>query len=313
MQNKDTNNKVSVVIATRNRAKDLAHCLIALSKQTLTPDELLVIDNNSTDLTHAVVDLLLRTKSLSVKYLKCQKVGYPYVYQFGLDAANYNWVAFIDDDCVPSRNWYQEIKQTIVQNKECSVILGSTDEHNIHSSVALTKAYIDEVGKLGAIEKNKVMDFEILDSKNIVYNRLFLKKNKVGFDIGLLNYGNGASEDCDMGMQIFKANGVAIYNEKIKAKHKNPVSVDTYYKKLFFTLKNHLIYEEKWSEIRIDIHTKRTLYQKITLFINFCKKYNLNLLLIALVFFHICLTFVLVKTFRLFFSRDISRLNVAKV
>lgn len=135
----------------------------------------------------------------------------------------------------------------------------------------------------------------------------------VGFDEGLLNYGNGASEDCDMGMQIFRASGLGIYSKKIKAWHKDPTSIISYYKKIFFTLKNHLIYEQKWSDVRKTIFTKRTLAQKWMLYLGFCKKYKINLLMTLIVFFHISLTFILIKAGRFFLKFNISNLNVVKI
>ena len=43
--------KVSVVIPAYNEEKYIVDCLKALSNQTIAPDEVIVVDNNSTDKT----------------------------------------------------------------------------------------------------------------------------------------------------------------------------------------------------------------------------------------------------------------------
>ena len=46
---------VSVVILTKNRAKLLSRCLTSLANQTILPDEVIKIDNNSTDQSGSII------------------------------------------------------------------------------------------------------------------------------------------------------------------------------------------------------------------------------------------------------------------
>lgn len=306
-------NKVSVVVTTRNRENDLKHCLGSLACQLEIIDELIVIDNNSSDGTARVVENFSKAVNFKVHYVKHTKVGYPHVYNRGLREAKGDWVAFIDDDCIADPNWYKRIKLVTTHFPKLSVILGSVNEYHIKSTAALTKFYIDEVGKLGVVKNKLILDHEILDSKNIIYNKFFLDNNGIQFDVNLLKYAQGASEDCDLGMQIYSFGGLAIYDEKIKITHKDPTSLLIYYKKLFFTLRNHLVYEVKWSNVRKNIHTKRLLVEKYKLFIDFREKYSLNVIKTFLVLINIFLTFLSIKLFRLVLKTEINKMKIRKV
>jgi len=303
-------NKVSVVITTRNRENDLKHCLGSLSCQLKTLDELIVIDNNSSDNTKLVITNFSKAVSFNVKYIKHIKVGYPHVYNRGLKEAKGDWVAFIDDDCVADPDWYLRIKFITSNLRKVNVILGSSKEYYLQSIMALTKSYIDEVGKLGVIRKRLILDHEVLDSKNIIYNKKFLEKNKIKFDSSLLKYAQGASEDCDLGMQIFQAKGIAIYDDKIKVSHKDLTSFSSYYKKTYHTLKNHLVYEKKWEIVRTNIFTKRLLIEKIKLFNEFNKRYNLSKIRKLILLVNVVSTFIYIKVFRLLLKPEINSMNI---
>ncbi|NCQ65568.1 MAG: glycosyltransferase family 2 protein [Candidatus Pacebacteria bacterium] len=303
-------NKVSVVVVTRNRERDLEHCLGSLACQLETLDELVVIDNNSSDGTAQIVKNFSKNVLFKVKYIKHGKIGYPHVYNRGLIEAKGNWVAFIDDDCVADPSWYKNIKLMTGRFPKLSVILGKSSEYYQKNVMALTKSYIDEVGKIGAIKNRLILDYEILDSKNIVYNKNFLNKNKILFDTNLLKYANGASEDCDLGMQIYSAGGVAIFNEKINVVHKDPTAIKTYYKKAFFSLENHLVYEKKWERVRLNINTKRSVIDKIRLFIKFKQTYCLNNLQTLAVICNVVVTFFYIKIMRKVLKSKILRMQI---
>lgn len=303
-------NKVSVVVVTRNRERDLKHCLGSLACQLETLDELVVIDNNSTDRTFQVVKNFSKNVLFKVKYIKHKKIGYPHVYNRGLIEAKGNWVAFIDDDCVADPRWYKNIKLMTSRLPKLSVILGKSSEYYQKNVMALTKSYIDEVGKIGTIKNKLILDHEILDSKNIVYNKNFLIKKNISFDSSLLNYSQGASEDCDLGMQIYSAGGVAIYDEKIKVVHRDPTAIKSYYKKAFFTLENHLVYEKKWERVRLNINTKRSVIDKIRLFIKFKQTYKLGKLKTFFIVLNIMMTFLFIKFMRQFFKSKIIRMKI---
>ncbi len=306
-------NKVSVVIVTRNRSSDLMECLDSLKTQTFNIDELVIVDNNSIDGTKVLVKKYLNNASFKVKYVLEKKIGFPYVYNRGLKEASGDWIAFIDDDCVADVHWYKNIKKLSGKFPQLSAILGYSSEYWRDSVFALTKSFIDEIGKIGAIKDEVVLDHEILDSKNIIYSKKFLIKNNIKFDASLLEYAQGASEDCDLGMQIYLAGGIALYSKKIKVLHKDPTSFISFYKKLSFTLRNHLVYERKWEEIRKKIETKRSILERIKIFADFIKKYSLNTFTVLLVLTNVIFAYIITKILRIVMKNDKSLMGVKQI
>jgi glucosyl-dolichyl phosphate glucuronosyltransferase len=101
----------SVVIATYNRSERLRETLATLQAMTTPRDcrvEIVVIDNNSTDDTKAVV----RTASagpLAVRYLFESRQGKSFALNTALDYVSSDILALTDDDVIPERDWLSRI------------------------------------------------------------------------------------------------------------------------------------------------------------------------------------------------------------
>jgi len=88
---------VSVVIPTRNDAAMLAACLDLLSRQTRPADEIIVVDNASSDNTAAVCS------AAGVRRILVDVPGIPATTAAGFDAAAGDITARLDTDSRPRR------------------------------------------------------------------------------------------------------------------------------------------------------------------------------------------------------------------
>lgn len=98
--------KYSVVIATYNRAADLRATLTSLAG--LTPDgpwEVLVVDNNSTDDTRAVVEAAAQSFPTELRYLRETRQGRSPALNAGITAARGAIIATTDDDVRVPAGW----------------------------------------------------------------------------------------------------------------------------------------------------------------------------------------------------------------
>jgi glycosyltransferase involved in cell wall biosynthesis len=98
--------KYSIVIATFNRAGDLRDTLKSLA--TLTPDgpwEVIVVDNNSSDETRAVVEEASRSFPVDLKYLFEGQQGRSPALNSGIRAARGAIIATTDDDVRVPSDW----------------------------------------------------------------------------------------------------------------------------------------------------------------------------------------------------------------
>jgi glycosyltransferase involved in cell wall biosynthesis len=116
---------VAVLIITRNRASSLAGCLRSLAAQTTKPDEIIVVDNGSSDHTAAVVASF--DPALPTKYLHERQPSIPRCRNIALRAATADLAIFIDDDCVAEAAWIAEAKKAAASNPDASAIQGRVE------------------------------------------------------------------------------------------------------------------------------------------------------------------------------------------
>jgi glycosyltransferase involved in cell wall biosynthesis len=106
---------ISVVVCTYNRASSLAAMLESLAQMSVPLDlpwELIVVDNNSTDNTRAVVTEFLSSSGLYGRYLFEAKQGLCYARNRGAEEASGEIIAFTDDDVRVTPNWLRELAAT---------------------------------------------------------------------------------------------------------------------------------------------------------------------------------------------------------
>ncbi len=94
----------TVVICTRDRPQDLARCLASLSEQTLTPKQIIVVDNASVD--DRTRDVAL---AAGVDYVRETRPGLDFARNTGAQASIASIVAYTDDDVVLHPRWLERM------------------------------------------------------------------------------------------------------------------------------------------------------------------------------------------------------------
>lgn len=96
--------KVSVVIPAYNEEGYIELCLKSLLEQEVLADEIIVVDNNSTDNTNKIAT------QLGAKVVKQPIQGRAYARNMGFDSAQYELIAKCDADTVVPKDWVKRIK-----------------------------------------------------------------------------------------------------------------------------------------------------------------------------------------------------------
>jgi GT2 family glycosyltransferase len=295
--------KLSVAIVTYDRVLDILQCIGSLLAQSLPLDELLVISTGQqSSVLKSLIMNIARSTKISIVFIQEKRIGFPHAYNTAINRATHSHIAFIDDDCVADANWYKTFKRAISSDPHIAAFVGSSDTYYRRNIFSLSKHFITELGKVQTVSSNEeIKDLEILDAKNVVYNRRFLSSKQIECDVGLLKHGPGASQDCDIGMQIQQKGGKAYYIPQALVIHKDPFSIFDYYKKLFFSWKGHLVYERKWATYRQEVLKRHKVPFKIVLrsFQEYIKKKELTFLTIALLGLNIAMSFFFIKCVRL--------------
>jgi len=103
---------VSIVVCTYNRAESLRATLASLDAQQTPSDltwELVVVDNNSTDATAAVIEEFAGTARTIVRSLFAGEQGLSRARNAGVAGSRGDIVAFTDDDVHPAPHWISRI------------------------------------------------------------------------------------------------------------------------------------------------------------------------------------------------------------
>lgn len=259
--------QLTVVIVTKNRARDLAECLESLAQQTRSPQYVVVVDNNSSDDTEKVVARFRRTVKFQVRRVLETGWGYPKIYNRGIEETKTNWVAFIDDDCVARADWLEQIETAISKHPKAAAILGFSDSYYDKNVYSLATFFFNFLWKENGSRGQEVSDPEILDNKNIVYSRRFLDLHHIRYDEQRIQDYGGASEDCDLGRQIATHRGKAVYIKDIQIWHKDPRTFWHYVNKTIIALKAYQTYRAKWQLSMADGQKKLRVRQLLPQFI----------------------------------------------
>jgi glycosyltransferase involved in cell wall biosynthesis len=118
------NAQISVVICTFNRSALVAQVLETVCQQDASPSlyEIIVVDNNSTDDTQAVVSAF-QANYPHLRYLLETELGLSHARNKGYREARGEYIAYIDDDCkVPAE--YVTVAQAVIAEARPTIFGG---------------------------------------------------------------------------------------------------------------------------------------------------------------------------------------------
>jgi len=235
--------KISVVIITRNRSKMLEDCLESLIKQTHLPDEIIVVDNASTDNTKEIVALFssrdpelvegesrslnssrrARTiaPTLPIKYILEKKIGIPYARNRGINEAKGSILLMLDDDCVADKFWVERMVEAHKNYPKAWAIQGRTyslPKNGMYSLLVESDrllwllSYKKKLLTLNKMKSFFSKDFKsettifTCDTKNFSVKTSYLINHKLSFDT---QFSRGS--DTDFGWQILQKKGLIMF------------------------------------------------------------------------------------------------------
>lgn len=102
--------KISVVIPFRDSQETIHTCLSALLEQSFRPHEVVLVDNGSSDKSAEIVHIFQKTHPhMNVVRMEELKPGPSAARNKGFRMVTGDIIAFTDSDCVPGKNWLEEI------------------------------------------------------------------------------------------------------------------------------------------------------------------------------------------------------------
>lgn len=216
-----TTDKLAVVIPTFNRARTLQRCLDSVYRQTRMPDEVIVVDDGSTDGSTSG----LESSYPGIKVLRQENQGVSAARNAGIKVARSRWIALLDSDDVWLPQKCAKQMEALWQNPGFQIC--HTEEYWIYRGTRKTvpKDYRKSGGK---IFLDCLPRCAISPSTAIVDRDLLLSLD--GFDESL-----PACEDYDLWLRIAVRHSVLLVDEPLIEKHgghpdqlSNQVGLDGY-------------------------------------------------------------------------------------
>ena len=114
------NRKISVLLATHNKARFLDLTLAGYTNQTYKDFEIVIVDDGSEDDTPKIIEKY--KDELNIKYLPQKRTGISRARSKTLENASGEYVIITDDDRIPCPDFVMEHKKRLDSEKKCVVI-----------------------------------------------------------------------------------------------------------------------------------------------------------------------------------------------
>lgn len=117
---------ISIIIAVYNGADLIGRCLGSIAVQTIKPDEIIVVDDGSTDNTYEKVKTILEKDGFSgIKKIvfRQENAGPGAARNKGIELASSEYITFIDHDDFVSRKYIEEYTKAL-ENDRCDMLIG---------------------------------------------------------------------------------------------------------------------------------------------------------------------------------------------
>ena len=199
---------LSVIICTRDRAPQLERCLQKFKElETFRRSwELIVVDNNSSDDTKAVIQKFASSASFRVRYLFEGRQGLSHARNRGIAEASGSIIAFTDDDCLVERQWASTIIHEFSADCSLAVLGGRVLAGDPYGQAVGTRTYSD---------RRWITSYQDLFGHMIGCNMAFSRKvfEVIGGFDPLLGKGTslGSAEDLDLLYRAFKSQLLMVY------------------------------------------------------------------------------------------------------
>lgn len=211
----------SVIIPAYNAEQTISSGLESLTNQSLSRKdyEIIVVDDGSTDNTAEII------KKFNVKYIFQPNQGPAAARNRGAFEAAGEIILFTDSDCVPERNWIQEMTKPF-KNIDVAGVKGIYKTRQQNLAARFAQAEFED--RYDMLAKQSFID--MVDTYSAAFRRdVFLEMG--GFDESFPDANN---EDTDFSYRLVAAGHKLIFNPQAAVYHTHPDTFLNYLKMKFW-------------------------------------------------------------------------------
>ncbi len=206
--------KISLVMATINREKEIEEFIISLLAQTYKNYELIIVDQNEHNNLYKLVEKY--KEIVPIIHLKSEK-GLSRSRNVGLNAAKGDIIGFPDDDCTYDKDTLEKVISFFENNPNYSLFTGQCQDKD--GQIVAGKF------STGHCDLNKNNVWECGVSVTLFLQKELIKKvegfdEELGVGSGTI-YGSG--EETDFILRCLEQGGKGMYDPSFVVFHPNPV------------------------------------------------------------------------------------------
>lgn len=250
--------KVSVIVPAYNSEKYIDHCIRALLEQTCRREdyEVVIVDDGSSDKTAEIVN------AYPVRYIYQKNQGPAAARNRGVNEAKGEIILFTDSDCVPTRNWIEEMTRPF-NSADIAAVKGAylTKQREIIARLAQVE-FEERFEMLKRAESIDMVDTYSAGFKKKIFQQLG------GFDT---TFHVANNEDTDLSYRMSKHGFKMVFNPDATVYHlKHPDSVKKYARLKFWRgYWRMVVYKRFPDKMLKDTYTPQTLKLQILMLLLF--------------------------------------------
>lgn len=284
---------ISIIIPVYNVENYVSETLDSVKNQTSLPDEVIVINDGSTDNSFNIIKNYSDLKCFKIFETKNQGLGL--TRNYGISLAKSDYIYFLDSDDIIENNFIYEMRKLINQYKNPDIILfsGKTFTHKKEIDNKINLKFTIE-GQF--FKGDKLLTKMVQKKETLPQSSRYLTKKEL-WTTNNLTYPNGIAEDENLFFPLIALSNNTVVNKKtyyryrvdrpgsITADSVKPIHVEDYLNRMLSTLSfiklNHDLIKYDYSAWCYNLERKSLKY------INLClkKKIQISWKTIIIIFF----------------------------
>ncbi|MGH8013091.1 MAG: glycosyltransferase family 2 protein [Candidatus Binataceae bacterium] len=221
--------RLTIAIPTHNRAHTLAATLASVADQQVPLGwqlECVVVDNNSSDRTGAIIEQAARVAPFPIRYVKEMRLGSSFARNRVLEESTGDYILFIDDDAVAEPDWAEALVDEIERwrlDVACGMVLPLWEVPPpkwLGPSLYIRLAVHDEGGLAGQSRAN-LETIHNYFSVNAGFRRAtFARYGRFREDLGVVGCNPMSGEDTELFERIMARGGLIGFAARARVHHR---------------------------------------------------------------------------------------------
>jgi cellulose synthase/poly-beta-1,6-N-acetylglucosamine synthase-like glycosyltransferase len=215
--------KMTVLVPTYRRPKDLERCLKALQQQIRSADEVIVVVRNTDLETCQLLDTFADRPLLPLQALEVTIPGQVNALNIGLDYVTGDIIAITDDDAAPHPDWLERIEAYFLADEQVGGIGGRDYMYFGNRLEDGAKTTVGKISWFGRAVGNHHIGFgaaravDVLKGANMSYRRTAIEGLK--FDNRLRGSGAQVHNDLGFSLTVKNRGWKLIYDPAVAVDH----------------------------------------------------------------------------------------------